>query len=119
MENCYSCNQPIRIRSIECPSCGLSCSGEFRRARLARLPADMQRLAEKMILTAGNLKEVASQESVSYPTLRRRVDELIGRLGELQRNDENETNRLLQQVESGTMPAEQAARLIAEMNHGR
>lgn len=70
------------------------------------------------MLAAGNLKEVAGALEISYPTLRKRLDALILALRELRATDAARTARLLDGVEAGTTTAEEAARLIGEMNGG-
>ncbi len=103
---------------MRCSACGLSYEGRFGLPRLARLDPGQQRLAEQILLAAGNLKEVAGTLEVSYPTLRKRLDALILALGELRAADEDRTAALLDGVEAGTRTAEEAARLIKEMNGG-
>jgi len=86
--------------------------------RLARLEADHQQLAEQILLAAGNLKEVAGVLEVSYPTLRKRIDALIGALEALRGRDDALGHRYLEAVERGTMAPEEAARRIKELNGG-
>ena len=86
--------------------------------RLARLAPEQQRLTERIVCAAGNLKEVAAQLDVSYPTLRKRVDALIEHLNAIKAQDALRTCDLLKDVEAGTLKAEEAARIIREMNGG-
>lgn len=84
--------------------------------RLARLTTEQQHLAEHFILSGGNFKALAERLDISYPTLRKRVDTLVEALKALAENDNRSITALLDQVENGALPAEQAARLIREMN---
>ncbi len=86
--------------------------------RLARLSPDQQRLAEALLDHGGNLKETAASLEVSYPTLRKRLDALVAALEMLRARDEARTRALLEAVEAGELAAEEAARLITEMNGG-
>lgn len=116
MQNCSSCGHQIEIERVRCPACGLRYEGCFGLPRLARLSPQHQRLAEMLVLSAGNLKEMASELDVSYPTLRKRLDALIEALRDLRAGDEDRIQELLGAVEAGTMPAEEAARMIRELN---
>ncbi len=87
-------------------------------SRLARLGPEEQALIERIVLAAGNLKEVALGVGVSYPTLRKRVDGLIATLGQLRDHDEAEAEAMLGKVEEGALAPEEAARRIAERNGG-
>ena len=84
--------------------------------RLARLGIAHQILAEKFLLTGGNLKELAQMEGITYPTLRKQIDVLIAELEALKEEDNQMISELLDQVEQGELPAEAAERLIKEIN---
>ncbi len=84
--------------------------------RLARLRPEEQQLIEQIVLASCNLKDVAATLGVSYPTLRKRLDALIGSLRTLCDEDEATARDLLGEVEAGTLAAEEAARRIREMN---
>lgn len=89
--------------------------GSFNLPRLARLNSEMRVLAEQMILCGGNLKDLAVEVGVSYPTLRRRVDDLIQALATLKDNDEKEVAHLLDEIGQGQLPAEEGIRKIREI----
>ncbi len=118
MHHCANCNGIVEVERLRCSACGLSYEGRFAPARLARLEPAQQHLVERIVLAAGNLKEVAGALEISYPTLRKRLDALILALRELRAGDEARTARLLDGVDAGTLGAEEAARLIREMNGG-
>jgi hypothetical protein len=73
-------------------------------------------MAEALVLAGGNLKQVAKTIDISYPTLRRRLDDMIAALATLRHEDETRAQVLLDDVEAGRMTPEAAARLIREMN---
>ena len=118
MQQCSICQSTLEIERLRCAACGLAYEGRFGLPRLARLGPAEQDLAERVLLAAGNLKEVAGAIEVSYPTLRKRLDALILRLHALRNEDEARTRSLLDEVEAGTRSPEEAARLIKEMNGG-
>ena len=62
------------------------------------------------------MKEVAGKLDTSYPTLRKRLDGLIAALKALMAEDAERADALLARVEAQELPAEEAARLIKEMN---
>lgn len=105
--------------ALHCGACGIQLKGTFSLPRLARLNKDALVLAESLILSGGNLKELAVELDVSYPTLRKRLDQLIDQLMELKRQDNQKIQQWLDAVESGDMNAEEASRLIEELNFGR
>jgi len=92
-------------------------SGKMRAPRLARLSPEGLDLAERLILTGGNLKDVASDVGISYPTLRRRVDTLIEELESLRQGDQDAVDAILSEIENGALRPGEGARLIREV-HG-
>ena len=119
MHHCLNCQQQLAIERLRCSACALGYEGRFSLPRLARLTAEQQQLAERLLLAGGNLKEVALAEGVSYPTLRKRLDALIEGLQALRDEDEAASSHLLGEVEAKRMKPEEATRLMKEMGGGR
>lgn len=99
-----------------CRRCNIHFEGAFQLPRLARLSSDNHKLAEELVLSGGNLKELTIKLDVSYPTLRKRVDSLIEELGRLRTGDESRTESILKDIEAGHTSADEGLRLIKEMN---
>ncbi|MGR9071507.1 MAG: DUF2089 family protein [Gammaproteobacteria bacterium] len=100
---------------MSCRRCGLDFGGTFGVSPLARLAGEDAQLALLMIMSGGNLKQLAGELGITYPTLRKRVDRLISRVKSLREEEEAEIERLLQRIESGEIGAEEGVRLIQEM----
>jgi hypothetical protein len=84
-------------------------------SRLGSLPVEHQRFIEMFVLAGGNLKEIAEQVGVSYPTIRSRLDKVIEALrGQIAKTRQVKGN-LLDAVSPNRAGAEEAARLIKEI----
>lgn len=79
---CPYCNVPMDISRMSCHGCRISVEAAFPSPRLANLPSEHQRFIELFILAGGNLKQLAEQAGVSYPTVRSRLDKVIDALRE-------------------------------------
>lgn len=99
-----------------CPACEMQLAGDFAFPRLLRLSSKNLVLAEALVLAGGNLKALTQQLEISYPTLRKRVDDLIGELERLRAEDEHRIDEILRAVEHGEIPAARGTRLIKELN---
>ena len=77
---CPSCSSGLAARRFECARCGTSVEGSFDLPLLARLSPEDQTLVRRLVKSSGNLKDLAKQYGVSYPTVRNRLDELIARI---------------------------------------
>jgi hypothetical protein len=93
---------------MSCPSCEISIDADFPAPRLARLPVEHQRFIEMFVLASGNLKSIAEQAGVSYPTVRSRLDKIIDAL----RQVIMESNEGAEEVFGEKERTEAAARLI-------
>lgn len=118
MHQCLNCASNLSVAELRCASCEISYTGDFSLPRLARLSPDQQLLAEELVLAAGNLKQMAARLEVSYPTLRKRLDDLVARLAKLRSADDARVSELLDAVETGALQPEAAARLIKELHGG-
>ena len=92
---------------MTCPSCEVSIAADFPAPRLARLPVEHQRFIEMFVLASGNLKAIAEQAGVSYPTVRSRLDKIIDALRQVI-TESSESDEVI----GGREKTEAAARLI-------
>ncbi|MCA8995887.1 MAG: DUF2089 family protein [Planctomycetaceae bacterium] len=67
---------------MACSRCEVAIEADFPVCRLAHLPTEHQRFIEMFVLAGGNLKEIAQQTGVSYPTIRSRLQKVIEALRE-------------------------------------
>ena len=109
---CSYCGSGMRISKLTCGECGLSHGGDFHTPRLYRLDAEDQRFIESFVLASGSLKRMAELLKVSYPTVRGRLDTLIGKLENEKQQDEKRKLKILEDIETGSIPAKQGMRMI-------
>ena len=81
-------------------------------SRLGSLPVEHQKFIEMFVLAGGNLKEIADQTGVSYPTIRSRLDKVIDALRGQIAKTRRVNGTLLDAVNPGRANAEEAAKLI-------
>lgn len=116
MTECLICEQELTISKLSCKSCNTSFNGEFFFPRLARFSLEEQLLAESLILHGGNLKEMAENMKVSYPTLKKRLNELAQTLKEKKAQDSKRIEQILKDIELKKIDAEEGIKLIREIN---
>lgn len=115
MINCPVCQHRLTLARLKCNGCGVALEGNFNLPRLARLSPEYIALAEQMILCGGNLKDLAVEVGVSYPTLRKRVDDLIVSLKDMKGSDDKKISAILEGIENGAVTAEEGIRKIKEV----
>src|SRR5215213_2421281 len=111
-QDCPYCGAGMSVTRMTCDRCDVAIEAAFPMSRLGSLPVEHQRFIEMFVLAGGNLKEIAEQVGVSYPTIRSRLDKVIDAL----RAEIGKTRRVqgnvLDAVEPGRTNAETAAKLI-------
>jgi hypothetical protein len=102
----------MAVTQMSCEGCRLSITADFPMSRIAGLPVEHQRFIEMFVLAGGNLKEIAEQVGVSYPTIRSRLDKVIEALRAEIAKTQRVRGNVLDAVEPGKSMAADAARLI-------
>lgn len=81
---CPSCGGPLEVRKLWCEACQITVDGTFSLGTLARLRPGEQEFIVAFVKASGSLKEMARRFKVSYPTVRRGLNELIARIEEIE-----------------------------------
>ncbi|NED99797.1 DUF2089 domain-containing protein [Phytoactinopolyspora halotolerans] len=69
------------VTRLGCGSCGSELSGRFTGCPYCSLPAQERKMLSVFLASRGNMKELARELGVSYPTARIRYAEMLARLG--------------------------------------
>jgi hypothetical protein len=96
---CPSCNRKLKVKELLCEHCGTEVEGIYELPVLASLPVSDQQFILQFIKVSGSLKDMAKHLGLSYPTVRNRLDDIISRINELDRNDNSTVKE--EQNESG------------------
>ena len=77
---CPSCQKQLKVKSLFCESCYTEVSGLYDLPILAQLSTDEQAFIVKFVKSSGSLKEMAKELSLSYPTVRNLLDNIIEKI---------------------------------------
>jgi hypothetical protein len=75
------------VKRLRCEKCDTEVEGLYRLPALVSLPPDDQEFVLQFVKTSGSLKEMAAILGVSYPTVRNRLDDVIGKLKQSQEKE--------------------------------
>ncbi len=78
--HCPSCGGVLVVRRLRCQACETEVEGSYSFPALVNLSREDQDFVLEFIKASGSLKEMAKIIGVSYPTVRNRLDEIIGNL---------------------------------------
>ena len=109
LSRCPVCADHMKVVKLRCPACDLAVEGDLPSARLGLLSPEHQRFIEIFVAARGNIKEVEKRLGISYPTVRRRLDEVISSLGTVSPVGEQSSDEILKALERGEITAREAA----------
>lgn len=113
---CPSCSeQNVAITKLECGSCDTKFEGAFNLPQLSKLTKGEQDFVLNFVKCSGSLKEMGKLQNVSYPTLRNNLNSLIEKINGLIEPKEDLKNKILSQLENGTISAKEAAQKLKEL----
>ncbi|MBU1009542.1 MAG: DUF2089 domain-containing protein [Bacteroidetes bacterium] len=78
--SCPSCHSTLAVKSLVCQQCATSIEGLFTLPLLVKLSKDEQAFILGFVRSSGSLKEMSKQLSLSYPTVRNMLDDLIAKI---------------------------------------
>ncbi len=78
---CPVCGADMKVTKLECSRCSTKVSGQFDPGKFSRLSPEQLQFVEVFIKLRGNIKEVEEELGISYPTVRKKLDQVIESLG--------------------------------------
>ena len=78
---CPVCDTALRVTELSCPSCKTRIVSDLSTCRFCNLSPDLLGFLQTFLRARGNIKEVERELGISYPTVRKRLDELLSDLG--------------------------------------
>ncbi len=95
ISTCPSCNHTLTISAMQCPDCGIELNGSFELSVFDKLSPDQYTFLMTFLKCRGNLKDLQSELQISYPTAKKRLEDL---LTALDLNDESNITQNTQEV---------------------
>lgn len=78
---CPICEGSLRVTELSCPSCSTRLVTDLETCPFCNLKPEALRFLTIFLKSRGNIKEVEKELGISYPTVRRRLDDLLAALG--------------------------------------
>lgn len=78
---CPICDGKIHVSELKCNTCESTIQGDFPLSKFDNLSVTQQEFALIFIKNAGNIKSIEKELNISYPTVKKNLDDLISALG--------------------------------------
>lgn len=93
--NCPVCDHELSITRLRCHHCDLEITGDFYLSKLNRLNKEQLLFVEIFLKNQGNIKAIEKELNISYPTVKKMLNEVLSGLG----YDVQEDGKALQRSE--------------------
>lgn len=119
---CPLCGGEVTVTRIYCRECDTTIEGRFSGGPFAQLSAEQLAFVELFVRCEGKITRMEDELGLSYPTIRNRLHEVIRALGYEPGGEdtvagglaEERRQRILEDLDAGTISAEEAMRLLQE-----
>jgi hypothetical protein len=81
LSNCPVCNHELKVVKLACDHCGTEIDGSFTLSKFNYLDADKLYFIEIFVKNRGNIKAIEKELNISYPTVKKMLNEVISKLG--------------------------------------
>ncbi len=81
LAKCPVCGEALTVTQLTCEPCSLKMEGDFENCEFCDLSEANLEFLRSFIRCRGVIKDVEKDLSISYPTVRSRLDRLVAELG--------------------------------------
>lgn len=117
---CPVCHGELNVTRLVCRECETVIEGRFLAAPFSRLNEDQLNFVEAFVRNEGKITRMEEEFSLSYPTIRSRLHEVIRSLGYEPGKEsvvgltEEERRKILEDLDSGKITSEEAMKMLEE-----
>lgn len=111
---CPVCVSKLKVARLHCHSCSTSIEGDFELDKFSYLSKEQKVFIEVFVKNRGNIKEIEKEMGISYPTVRRNLDQVIEALGysTAPKQDPIDKKAILERLDKGEISSEEALKLM-------
>ena len=110
--HCPICNKRLLVTQLTCQGCKTQINGQYTLNEFCYLDKELLNFAIVFIKNRGNIKEVERELGISYPTVRRMLDQTIQGLGFTTGQETIDKQDSLSQLERGDITVEEATECL-------
>lgn len=124
---CPVCAHELHVAKLECNHCDTTIEGKFTLSKFNYLETNKLYFIEIFIKNRGNIKAIEKELNISYPTVKKMLDDVIVHLGyKIDANDGQDIKKdrdqmkfnranILDQIEKGKMSVKEAVSVFKKL----
>ena len=110
---CPICEHDLIVTKLKCTECETEIIGTFQLSKFNYLSKVDLYFIEVFVKNRGNIKQIEKELGISYPTVKKNLDDVIKRLGYDDSDEEKKKKeKIFRKLEKGEITALEAAKLI-------
>ncbi|MBO9130373.1 DUF2089 domain-containing protein [Bacillus sp. 165] len=112
--SCPICEEKLYAAQLNCKCCKTVIENEFELPKLMYLEKEQLHFIEVFLKCRGSIKEVERELSISYPTVRNKLEEIIEALGydTAKKREEPKKKNILDLLDRGEITADEAIEML-------
>jgi hypothetical protein len=125
ISECPVCHNDLYVTELKCSNCETEYKGKFTLSKFNYLDTEKLYFIEVFVKNRGNIKMIEKEMGLSYPTIKKMLDEAIEQLGYTSNPEETEEikeeykgpsrKEILQKIDDGEITVEEAAKLLGKV----
>jgi hypothetical protein len=114
---CPVCEEELHVTELKCPKCGITIKGEFTLSPFDHLTDPQMKFAQVFLKNGGNIKAIEKELGISYPTVKKFLDEVVEALGlstqDIKIPEEETKESILADLKAGHIDFDEAEKRLA------
>ncbi len=116
---CPACLGEYETTRLTCKKCGSELTGKFSGCSFCHLSTEEADFVLAFLKCGGSIKEMERYLSISYPTVKNKLNQITQKLGlsvtNTQEEIKNERLKIIEDLNQGKIDAKKAAQLIKDL----
>ncbi|MBI9011064.1 MAG: DUF2089 domain-containing protein [Clostridiales bacterium] len=111
---CPVCSSRLDVTKLHCNDCDTTIKGTFKLDKFSYLSKEQKYFIEVFLKNRGNIKEIEKDLGISYPTVKKNLENVINALGygEIAESANLNKEKILEKLSNGEISSEEAMKMI-------
>jgi hypothetical protein len=115
LSKCPVCSGRLKVVKLKCDKCNTIIENSFKLSKFEYLDTEQLNFVETFLKCRGNIKDVEKELGISYPTVRAKLDDVIGAMGySTVKKATANSKDILDMLEKGEITPDQAVNMLKE-----